>query len=495
MNAPSIEDEKPYIGETGASAYSCVVNLTNTIIGAGMLGLPGAYAGLGYITGTTFLILGAFFSASGLRLLSISAEKAGLPSSFYSVAIAAVPRFTILIDFAVALKCFGVATGYLITVGDCMVDAFEFILRSDDGALPSGFMNVLVWRRFWVAAGLLCVLPFSFFRTFDALRFTSTISLGLALMLSLGVVAYAHGWIADPCEGFGMGGFDDMAQAETKACRGETEFFTSPSNTLHKMPIVVFAFTCHQNMFPIVNEIKDRSQMRLNGVISTAIGSALAVYLVVAIEGYRTYGSRMSGDLLLSYPQTHLVTIMRVLIAAMVIFHYPLQLDPSRRCVLSLMKSVGTAKERCWPEDDEEAVFEDAFQEMPPLPLHNNIPSNSGQSAVDENGRAVPQTVKNENTSTGETRIFEDCSQCNPFMQVTCTFLALSFVIAMVVDDLGFVLAMVGATGSVTVSYILPGAIYIKLHPSEFTLSVLLAWMQLILGCMIMTTAIYILIV
>lgn len=42
----------------------------------------------------------------------------------------------------------------------------------------------------------------------------------------------------------------------------------------------------------------------------------------------------------------------------------------------------------------------------------------------------------------------------------TLTFLVLSYIIALSVDDLGVVLAFVGATGSTMVSYILPGFCY-----------------------------------
>lgn len=76
-----------------------------------MLGLPGAFSGTGYLAGMAFLLAAATFSAHGLVLLSKSAQTVGLPGSFYSVAAAAVPRYTVLIDLAVALKCFGVATG------------------------------------------------------------------------------------------------------------------------------------------------------------------------------------------------------------------------------------------------------------------------------------------------------------------------------------------------------------------------------------------------
>ena len=97
----------------GSTIASGVVNLANTIIGAGMLGLPGAMGSTGYLMGMVLIVISAVFSAHGLVLLSKAACLTGRPSSFYSVALASVPRFTMVIDAAVALKCFGVASGML----------------------------------------------------------------------------------------------------------------------------------------------------------------------------------------------------------------------------------------------------------------------------------------------------------------------------------------------------------------------------------------------
>ena len=76
----------------GSSIASGVINLGNTIVGAGMLGLPGAFGGTGWLSGIIILILSATFSAHGLVLLSKSACITGIPCSFYSVAMASVPR-------------------------------------------------------------------------------------------------------------------------------------------------------------------------------------------------------------------------------------------------------------------------------------------------------------------------------------------------------------------------------------------------------------------
>ena len=58
-----------------ASLASCISNLANTILGAGMLGLPHAFAMAGFIPGTLMLILFGGFSSLGLYLLAQAADR------------------------------------------------------------------------------------------------------------------------------------------------------------------------------------------------------------------------------------------------------------------------------------------------------------------------------------------------------------------------------------------------------------------------------------
>eukprot|EP00471_Norrisiella_sphaerica_P012048 CAMPEP_0184504326 /NCGR_PEP_ID=MMETSP0113_2-20130426/52406_1 /TAXON_ID=91329 /ORGANISM="Norrisiella sphaerica, Strain BC52" /LENGTH=137 /DNA_ID=CAMNT_0026893965 /DNA_START=71 /DNA_END=485 /DNA_ORIENTATION=- len=53
-----------------ASMFSCIINLSNTILGAGMLGLPHAFANSGYLLGSILLVVFATLSAFGLHLLA-----------------------------------------------------------------------------------------------------------------------------------------------------------------------------------------------------------------------------------------------------------------------------------------------------------------------------------------------------------------------------------------------------------------------------------------
>jgi hypothetical protein len=84
-------DDKPVNLEAAllnkATAFSCYICLANTIMGAGILGLPYAFAQTGWLVGTIFMLLCATSSVFSLHELSICAGMTQKPSSFYSVAM------------------------------------------------------------------------------------------------------------------------------------------------------------------------------------------------------------------------------------------------------------------------------------------------------------------------------------------------------------------------------------------------------------------------
>ena len=188
-----------------------------------------------------------------------------------------------------------------------------------------------------------------------------------------------------------------------------------------------------------------------------------------------------------------------------VILSYPMQLDPARRCLLSLIQAIRGYSEdrqgqwcrwRClwlWQliQGRNETV---SIREEITEPLITVV-SSHGRRARGESERDSTNTNNSNNSSS----VVATCIT-KTFTIVTCVFLVLSLLIAVVVSDLGIVLAVVGATGSTTVSYILPGIMYLKLHnpmgvgqnyqdrrdPLWF-----MAWIQLILGLMIVPISLY----
>lgn len=543
------KDDTPYSGK--ASLISCAINLCNTVVGAGMLGLPSGFASSGYLGGIMFLCVASFFSAMGLRMLSMSAATVGIRkdqlSSFYSVANAAIPGYTILIDFAVALKCFGVATGYFITVGDCMVDALEYFLpnvttRHAGGNFKSWeWEELLISRHFWILIALFTVLPISFFKTINALRGASSLSLVIIYGLVVMVVLYAHD-VFDPCEGYddsiygNATALNNMMQSssasadteermeffplgqqvtaspmsatdmynsnstidgEEEVCQGETMIMASFSDGIKNLAIFVFSFTCHQNIFSVVNEISNRSQKRVDIVIALTIISALLIYSIVSINGYHTYGSEVKGDILLNYPETFMVSCMRIALSIMVLLSYPLQLDPSRRCITSMVNSCSKWHIKCEErnQDAMNAEIEEEIKKDGSLYIDNiirteDIDDTTSLEDDDDSSYYDEIFMDEDEEAIDNEKLLQEISENFLFNGITITFLVLSFLIAMCVSDLSLILSIVGATGSTIVSYILPGLIYIRLHKG-FHLMKIMAYLQLILGLIIVPSALY----
>lgn len=210
-----------------ASWFSCYVNLTNTIMGAGMLGLPYAFTKTGWVLGTVLLFTSAFFAVSSLHLLSLSCVRAPKPWSYFSVANASVPNLTLLIDFSVLLKCFGTATSYLIVTGDMMSEVMHYLGAS--GSLQS--------RETWIIICFLLLTPLSFLPSIDALRYTSSAAIMFIFFVVVLVAGYAMGFeMADPCS---------HINADT-VCVGDKMWSDVPIESIGALSVFVFGFTGHE---------------------------------------------------------------------------------------------------------------------------------------------------------------------------------------------------------------------------------------------------------
>ena len=119
-DAPPSEERS---AKRGASLSTVMFNLLATCLGAGILGLPYAYTGSGFVGGSILLVVCAGLSAFGAHLLVEAADRSGRPASFYSVAQAVGgPRAGVFMDFLIFVMSFGAAASYLIVVGGVLPD-------------------------------------------------------------------------------------------------------------------------------------------------------------------------------------------------------------------------------------------------------------------------------------------------------------------------------------------------------------------------------------
>lgn len=285
INTFDIESIEPT--KKSATIISCFFNLANTILGAGMLGLPYAFSKSGWLLGSFLMIFSGISSCFALHFLTLCSLKGGvdgLPASFYSVASEAMPSFKSVIDLAVALKCFGVATSYLIVIGDTIPDVMIFANASES------------WhhRQIWITLGFFIVIPLCYLRNVDALKYTSFASICFVFFIMILIILFSLGIINEP----------DLEPCIdiTSNCIGDKSFFSLTLDTGRVFSIFIFGFTCQQNIFAVINELEDVSINRVDKVISLSIGMAFCIYMLISFAGYSTYGSNVQSDILLNYP-------------------------------------------------------------------------------------------------------------------------------------------------------------------------------------------------
>ncbi|KAL9601604.1 MAG: hypothetical protein Q9219_002438 [cf. Caloplaca sp. 3 TL-2023] len=393
------------VGVVGqASWLSSVINLVNTIVGAGVLAMPLALSRMGMLLGVIVIIWAGVTAGFGLYLQTRCArylERGS--SSFFALSQMTYPSAAVLFDAAIAIKCFGVGVSYLIIIGDLMPGV---VRGFSENAAGVGF---LVDRHFWVTGFMLIVIPLSFLRRLDSLKYTSVIAL-----ISIGylvILVVAH-----------------FVKGDTTANRGVLRVvkWESAVATLSSFPVMVFAYTCHQNMFSILNEIGNNSHFRTTGVVFASIGVAGLIYILVAITGYLSFGNAVAGNIVSMYAPSISATIGKAAIVVLVMFSYPLQVHPCRASVDAVLR---------W------------------RPMRR---SESPQSSPSRFASLIPSSkpgVPIRGDGMGDTR----------FAAITTAVIVLSYIVAMTVSSLEKVLAYVGSTGSTSISFILPGLFYYKI--------------------------------
>ncbi len=385
-----------------ASNGSSYANTTNSTLGAGVLGLPFAFAKTGWVFGPALLFIIGLFSFNGLHLITCVCAKTGFPSTIHNCSKPVHPLVPLFMDCLMACTLFGALCAYLIVIGDMMPQATDQL----------GMTGVWSERYVWVLIGFSLAAPFSFPTEIDFLKYTSAACI-LAIMYVTVVVLVFSLPGQDPCH---LQGLDDDAP-----CIGSDVVLDGVviKDVLKSIGIFVSGFCCQINSFPIISEVKTATVANMDKVFFFSIATAMSIYFIVASCGYSTYGGSIQSDLLLNYPIVPAITVARLMITFVVVFSYPLIVHPCRKSILSVVHFV--------LDRDEE-----------------------GADAAD--GGETGENVKEQQSRMR-------------YYATTVLLLALTLVVGLSVSDLGDVLSVTGATGGVTIMFIFPGGLYLWYFP------------------------------
>ncbi|XP_016073906.1 PREDICTED: sodium-coupled neutral amino acid transporter 5 [Miniopterus natalensis] len=307
-----------------------VFNLSNAIMGSGILGLAYAMAHTGVLFFLVLLLCIALLSSYSIHLLLTCAGVVGIRAYEQLGQRALGPVGKVVVAAVICLHNVGAMSSYLFIIKSelpLVIGAFLYMDPERSWFLNGNLLIIIV--------SVLIILPLALMRHLGYLGYTSGLSLTCMLFFLISVI-YKKFQLDCPV------GRNDTA-AESKSPLGlnrscEAQMFTVDSQMFYSVPIMAFAFVCHPEVLPIYTELCRPSKRRMQAVANVSIGAMFCMYGLTATFGYLTFYSSVKAEMLQMYSQKDLLILcVRLAVLLAVTLTVPVVLFPIRRALQQLL--------------------------------------------------------------------------------------------------------------------------------------------------------------
>lgn len=277
------------------------INMINSIVGSGVIGIPYALKQSGFLFGTFLLILVAVITDYSILLL-VQGGKLSNTDTYQDVVLVAFgrPGFYLLTVLQF-LYPFIAMISYQVIIGDTITKCF---LRVGGDYLEG---TVLVNRHFCIFLTTLVVtLPLSLYR--DVAKLSKWAFLAMILIVFIIVCICIR--------------IPDFS--EVRATADAWSLFDY--NFAQSIGIMTFAYMCHHNTFLIHQSLENPTEKRFQIVTHFSFLFSLLIMLLIGVLGYVTFTGYTQGDLLENYCRTDdLMNVARLCFAVTIMLTYPLE--------------------------------------------------------------------------------------------------------------------------------------------------------------------------
>uniref|UniRef100_A0A3Q2Y0V7 Solute carrier family 38 member 5b n=1 Tax=Hippocampus comes TaxID=109280 RepID=A0A3Q2Y0V7_HIPCM len=290
-----------------------IFNLSNAIMGSGILGLSYAMSNTGIVLFLVLLICIACLSSYSVHLLLRSAGVVGIRAYEHLGFRAFGHPGKIIAAVVITLHNIGAMSSYL------------FIVKSELPLVIQAFLGQTTGDWFMNGNYLIIIV-------------TVSIILPLALMKHLGYLGYTSGFSLS-CMVFFLSAVSVCEMINNK--RGWTAVFPLCLQTAYAIPILAFAFVCHPEVLPIYTELRNPTKRRMQNVGNISILGMFVMYFLTATFGYLTFYENTEAELLHTYskvdPLDTLILCVRLAVLVAVTLTVPVVLFPIRRALQQLL--------------------------------------------------------------------------------------------------------------------------------------------------------------
>ncbi|KAF9029009.1 amino acid transporter [Hymenopellis radicata] len=298
----------------GGGILNSIANMANSILGAGIIGLPYALSQAGFFTGIILLVILCGVTDWTIRLIVINAKLSGSHSyidimnhCFGSSGRGAVSFF----QFAFA---FGGMCAFGIIIGDTIPHVIRSIFPTLQGRPILGlFAN----RQFIIVLCTICVsYPLSLYRDIHKLSRAS----GLAL---IGMVIIVTSVLIE----------GPKASSELKGDPSKRFTVISPG-IFQAIGVISFAFVCHHNSLLIYGSLRTPTMDRFAQVTHVSTLLSLVACCILAISSYVVFTDKTQGNILNNFsPNDTLINVARFSFGLNMFTTLPLELFVCREVI------------------------------------------------------------------------------------------------------------------------------------------------------------------
>lgn len=429
-NVEQVTPEQPPPSSHGSSIEAVVFNFTNSIIGAGAIGLGGAIASSGGLISIASIIFFAVLTKISLDMvieLSIGSSYEELGRKCYGIA----GWSAVLISKM--LYSFGCLVAYIVVVKENFSSAL--------GQLISVTINETVTT---LLLSTMVMLPLCLLRDMTPLS-----NLSLFSVASMGVIVFIVLYLY----------FENPNNIRDHSGSSFEHWFEVRRGLLQSLGTFVFSFVSQHTVHLAFESLRPelKSLQSWKRVSLWSIGLATAVSLSVGVFVYMTFWERTGSDLFELYPEVPIIDIAKLLLCITMLLTFPFPFFTCRDMMIVAATMIVQLRTNA-------ARAEPAVQEFGDLdePLLQQLVTSENIDPV-----AAEESFPSWLIAERQLKLW-------PHVLVTFLLWAVTTTLALVAPNLGDVLNLVGCATGTVIAFILPSLFYFRLRGYSNTAATLL---------------------
>ncbi|KAG0226448.1 hypothetical protein BGW42_003634 [Actinomortierella wolfii] len=297
---------EPKLPHEGGSLFNSFLNMANSIVGAGIIGLPFAFEEAGLGMGIILLCALTWTVDWTVGLLVHDSKLSGRTSYQDIMMFCFGKSGLIAISIFQFVFAFGAMCAYTVIVGDTIPHVIQALFPP---IVDIPILNAFVQRTFVITFCTVFIsFPLSLYRDISKLAKTSAVAMVALIVIIVAVVI--EGPRADP---------------EIRGDPRAAFTFVKPQ-VFQAIGVISFAFVCHHNTFIIFGSLQKPTINRVSLVTHMSMFVSLLACMVLALAGYLSFTDKTTGNILNNFPSDNfIINIARFCFGVNMFTTFPLE--------------------------------------------------------------------------------------------------------------------------------------------------------------------------